>query len=64
MSDAAELRRKSTLLKRIASIAIFGGARPDCVLLHLAERLDHEAASAEEEINPGSLLSRTEANAL
>jgi len=47
MPDAAELRRKAALFRRIASIATSGGGSADRLLLHLAERLDNEAAAAE-----------------
>jgi len=47
MSDAAELRQKSALFRRIASIVTSGGHSADRVLIHLADRLDHEAAFAE-----------------
>jgi hypothetical protein len=52
MSDAGEFRRKSTLFRRIASIATSGGHSADRVLIHLAERLEHEAALAERQSSP------------
>ena len=47
MADAVELRRKAALYRRIARIPTSGGGPADRVLLHLADRLDEEAAAAE-----------------
>ena len=68
MSDVAALRGKSALFRRIASIPTSGGHSADRVLLHLAERLDHEAASAEGQsrtkfsstIDGGRLIARSQ----
>ena len=46
MSDAAELRKKAALFRRIASIPTSGGSPAERVLLLLADRLDDEAAVA------------------
>jgi len=54
MSDAIELRKKAILFRRIAGITTSGGSSADRVLLHLAERLDHEAAASEWESDPSS----------
>jgi hypothetical protein len=54
MSDVAALHGKSALFRRIASIPTSGGGSADRILFHLAERLDHEAASAEGQSDPSS----------
>ena len=54
MSDAAELREKAILFRRIASIKTSGGSSADRVLLYLAERLEDEAAVAERKSDPSS----------
>jgi hypothetical protein len=44
-----DLRKKAALFRRIANIRTIGGGSADHVLLHLADRLDHDAAAAERE---------------
>ena len=54
MSDTTALRKKATLFRRIASITTSGGSIADRILLHLAERLEHEATASEWKSDPNS----------
>ena len=55
MSHAVELRKKAALFRRIARIPTSGGSPVDRVLLHLADRLDHEAGARERLSDPSPL---------
>lgn len=61
MSEAADLRHKARLYKRLAEIRTSGGHRADRLLL-IADELDREAAELEEQSarkpRPGSLRER------